>query len=91
DAELKPIRASFDQATEWAKKNNRPVFLGEFGAFEKADMTSRAKWTAAIIREAETRGFSWAYWEFASGFGAYNRDAKAWHDPLLKALIPVSK
>ncbi len=91
DTELKPIRASFDQAAEWAKKNNRPVFLGEFGAFEKADMTSRAKWTGAIIREAEARGFSWAYWEFASGFGAYNRDAKAWHDPLLKALIPLSK
>ena len=88
DTELKAVRGSFDQAAAWAKKNNRPVFLGEFGAFEKADIDSRAKWTSAIVREAEQRGFSWAYWEFASGFGAYNRDAKSWNEPLLKALIP---
>lgn len=89
--ELKAIRASFDQAATWAKKNNRPVYLGEFGAYEKADMASRAKWTAAIVREAEERGFSWAYWEFAAGFGAYNRETQAWHIPLLKSLIPTSK
>ena len=90
-----PPRASDDAratfAQEWAKKNNRPVFLGEFGAYEKADMTSRAKWTAAVVKEAESRGFSWAYWEFASGFGAYDRDKKAWRDPLLHGLIPPAK
>lgn len=91
DAEQKAIRASFDQAAAWAKKNNRPVFLGEFGAYEKADMTSRSKWTEFIVREAESHAFSWAYWEFASSFGAYNRDAKVWHDPLLKALTPSIK
>jgi endoglucanase len=88
DAELKDLRKSFDLAADWAKKNNRPVFLGEFGAFEKADMASRARWTAAVVREAEARGFSWAYWEFAAGFGAYDRNKKAWHEPLLKALVP---
>jgi endoglucanase len=88
DAELKELRKAFDQAADWAKKNNRPVFLGEFGAFEKADMVSRARWTAAVVKEAEARGFSWAYWEFAAGFSAYDRDKKAWRDPLLKALVP---
>lgn len=88
DAEMKEIRDRFDQAAAWAKKHNRPVFLGEFGAFEKADMDSRARWTAAVVKEAEARGFSWAYWEFASGFGAYDRSKKAWREPLLKALTP---
>ena len=88
DAELKPLRARFDEVAEWAKKNNRPVFLGEFGAFEKADMPSRAKWTAAVVKEAEARGFSWAYWEFGAGFGAYDREKKAWREPLLGALVP---
>ncbi len=87
DAELKELRKSFEEAADWAKKNTRPVFLGEFGAYEKADMGSRAKWTAAVVKEAESRGFSWAYWEFAAGFGAYDRDKKAWRDPLLKALL----
>ncbi|HJZ59323.1 MAG TPA: glycoside hydrolase family 5 protein [Gemmataceae bacterium] len=88
EAELKELRAKFDQAAAWGKTNNRPIFLGEFGAYEKADMDSRARWTAAVVREAEARGFSWAYWEFGAGFGAYDRQAKAWRDPLLKALVP---
>jgi endoglucanase len=41
-----------------------------------------------VVKEAEARGFSWAYWEFAAGFGAYDRDKKAWRDPILKALVP---
>jgi endoglucanase len=89
ESELKAIRKSFDEASAWAKKHNRPVYLGEFGTFEKADITSRAKWTGAVVHEAEARGFSWAYWEFAAGFGAYDSAAKAWRETLLKALIPV--
>ncbi|MCS6864601.1 MAG: glycoside hydrolase family 5 protein [Gemmataceae bacterium] len=90
-AEMAELRQKFDQAAEWAKKHKRPIFLGEFGAYEKADMDSRARWTAAVVREAEARGFSWAYWEFAAGFGAYDRTQRAWREPLLKALIPSGK
>ncbi|MBX9628508.1 MAG: glycoside hydrolase family 5 protein [Gemmataceae bacterium] len=86
--EVRALRAKFDEAQAWAKAHNRPVFLGEFGAFQTADLESRARWTAAVAREAEARGWSWAYWEFGSGFGAYDRDAKRWRDPLLKALVP---
>ncbi|MDB5311843.1 MAG: glycoside hydrolase family 5 [Gemmataceae bacterium] len=91
DAELKELRDRFDQTAKWAKDHNRPVFLGEFGAYHKADIDSRTKWTAAVVREAEARGFSWAYWEFGAGFGAYDRDAKAWREPLLRALTPKGK
>jgi endoglucanase len=88
EAESKALGKSLDEAAEWAKKNNRPVFVGEFGAYEKADMASRARWTAAVVKAAEARGFSWAYWEFGSGFGAYDPAQKAWRGPLLAALQP---
>lgn len=88
EAELNELRKSFDQAAEWGKANNRPIFLGEFGAYETADLASRAKWTAAVVKEAEARGFSWAYWEFGAGFGVYDRQQKAWREPLLRALLP---
>ncbi len=87
DAQMAELRNALDAAAKWAKENKRPVFLGEFGAYSKADMASRAKWTKAVAREAEARGFSWAYWEFASGFGAYDKDKKEWREPLLKALV----
>jgi len=73
DAEMAALRKDLDTAAKWAKENKRPVFLGEFGAYSKGDMDSRAKWTRAVAREAEARGFSWAYWEFGAGFGAYDR------------------
>jgi endoglucanase len=89
--EMKAMRKEFDQAAEWAKANKRPIFLGEFGAYEKAPMDSRVKWTAAIRQEAEARDFSWAYWEFGAGFGVYDLKAKEWRKALLEALISPEK
>ncbi len=86
--EERAIREDFAAAAEWGRSHNRPIFLGEFGAYERADMASRARYTAFIARQAEALSFSWAYWEFCSGFGVYDPAARAWRDPLLRALFP---
>ena len=82
------ITDRFDRAAAWGRQHDRPLFLGEFGAFSKADMESRAAWTAFVTRSAEARGMSWAYWEFGSGFGAFDRQSGRWIPELLGALIP---
>jgi endoglucanase len=87
DAEKTALRATLDKAAAWAKANDRPVFLGEFGAFEVADMDSRARWTRFMVHEAEQRGFSWAYWEFCSGFGAFDPKTDMWRPALKAALV----
>jgi endoglucanase len=81
------IRKEFTEAAEWAKERDRPIFLGEFGTYEAADMDSRARWTRFVAREAEKHGFSWAYWEFCSTFGAYDRETDTWRQPLKAALL----
>src|SRR5262249_16894844 len=81
------IEKDFAKAAAWAKQHKRPIYLGEFGAYSAADMDSRARWTAAVARTAEKHGFSWAYWEFAAGFGTYDPKAHAWREPLRKALL----
>ena len=86
--ERKAIQDDFDSVRNWATAHHIPVFMGEFGAYSKADMDSRVRWTTFVAREAEKRGFSWAYWEFCSGFGAYDPQQNAWRDELLYALIP---
>ena len=68
EKELAALRKDLDAAAKWAKEHKRPVFLGEFGAYQKADMDSRARWTRAVVSEAEARGFSWAYWEFCATY-----------------------
>lgn len=82
------IRRDFDATAAWAKQENRPLYLGEFGSYSKADLDSRVRWTRTVREEAERLVLSWAYWEFGSGFGAYDREAKAWREPLLRALVP---
>ena len=84
------ITQAFDRALDWSESTGVPLWLGEFGAYSTADMDSRARWTAAVRKEAEARGFSWAYWEFGAGFGVYDRDAQTWRQPLLDALVPES-
>jgi endoglucanase len=86
-AELEALRKGFERAAAWGKKHQRPLFLGEFGAYSAADMTSRALWTQSVVREAEKHGFGWCYWEFGSGFGAYDPTKGAWRQPLRKALV----
>jgi endoglucanase len=89
--ERREITEAFDRVASWSKTHNRPIYLGEFGAYEKADLESRVRWTSFVAREAERRGFSWAYWEFGSGFGAYDRHSGEWRPALLDALVPESR
>lgn len=87
--QVREIQEAFDQVARWAAAQDRPVYLGEFGAYSKADMASRACWTAQVVHEAEARGFAWAYWEYAAGFGAYDPVARRWRPELLGALMPA--
>jgi len=79
----------FDGVTSWAEEHDRPILLGEFGAYDKADMDSRARYTSFVAREAERRGWSWSYWHFDSDFIVYDIDADAWVMPIRDALIPL--
>lgn len=88
EKELQALARDFDKAQAWAKDHHRPIFLGEFGAYDKAPMDSRARYTASVARAAEQRGWSWAYWQFDSDFVLYDIRRDAWVEPILHALIP---
>jgi endoglucanase len=85
--EKKEIESKLKVAADWSLKNDRPIFLGEFGAYDKGDMDSRARYTAFVARTAEKLGFSWAYWQFDSDFIVYNVSTESWVEPILKALM----
>lgn len=89
-ADQDSIRMDLQKASEWSKAHNRPVFLGEFGAYEKGNMDSRVKYTSTVARTAEELGFSWAYWQFDSDFIAYDIPKNEWVKPIHDALIPKS-
>lgn len=84
----KEIRYDLWRCAEWGRKENRPMHLGEFGTFHKADFKSRIRWTKAVAREAENYNMSWAYWEFCAGFGLFDAETGKWNQKLLEAVQP---
>ncbi|MEJ5260334.1 MAG: glycoside hydrolase family 5 protein [Anaerohalosphaeraceae bacterium] len=87
-ADEEAVVEDFRKVKEWAQKNNRPIFLGEFGAYDKADMDSRVRYISFVARTAEKCGFSWAYWQFDSDFILYDVVNEKWVQPIYNALIP---
>lgn len=81
------VESKLKVATDWSLKNDRPIFLGEFGSYDKGDMDSRARYTSFVARTAEKLGFSWAYWQFDSDFIVYDVNKESWVEPILKALM----
>ncbi len=81
------ITGPLETAKLWSDAQHYPVYLGEFGAYNKADMTSRVNLTRFMRDEAEKRNISWAYWEMAAGFGVYDPVAKMWRAELKNALL----
>lgn len=74
-------------AKAWSNSVRYPIFLGEFGAYDKADMRSRVQFTRLVRDAAEARGIRWTYWELASNFGVYDPVAHMWRAPLKDALL----
>jgi endoglucanase len=89
--EYAAIERDFDAVQKWAKDHDRPILLGEFGAYDKGPIESRAKYTAAVARAAEKRGWAWTYWQFDSDFIVYDIDKDAWNEPIYRALVPPSR
>lgn len=86
--DLVTVARDFDAVKAWSDKWNRPILLGEFGAYETAPMDGRLKYTNAIARAAEAHKFAWAYWQFDKDFIVYDVANERWVEPILNALIP---
>ncbi|PZN51779.1 MAG: endoglucanase [Proteobacteria bacterium] len=64
------IAADFRMLGEWARAQNCPVVVGEFGVLDFCvDPQSRANWVRAVRQAAEANGIGWTYWELDQGFG----------------------
>ena len=88
EAERKAVEQDLAKVVAWSKKNDRPVYIGEFGSYEKADMASRAAWASFVAREFEKQGWSWGAWQFADNFAVFDMKGQKWVEPIRDALLP---
>ena len=87
EADREAVTSDFAFALQYSETNNIPLHVGEFGAYEEADLDSRSRWTTFLARWFEEQELSWAYWEFSAGFGIYNPSTKQYLTPLVDALL----
>lgn len=85
--ERQEIELQFQYLNIFASTHDIPVHIGEFGAYSRADLASRVKWTTFLARWFEEQGYSWAYWEFSAGFGIFNPSTNTYLQPLADALL----
>lgn len=81
------VTADLEMASAWAKQRDVPLYVGEFGSYEATDQASRVRWTHWVRHELDRLGLPWAYWDFATDFGAYDVEQSAWHDDILEVLL----
>lgn len=88
DGEKLAVEDDFARVADWGRRNGRPLYLGEFGAYQAADMESRVRWTRHVARTAARRGVSTAYWGFwRCGFDLFDAQTETWREQLVKALV----
>jgi endoglucanase len=88
DSERQRLREDLARVQQWSTAQHRPILLGEFGAYEKGDLESRVRYTAAVARTAESLGWAWAYWQFDGDFIVFDMAKDDWVQPIWKALVP---
>ena len=57
----------------WSDYYGRPVHLGEFGAYIKADQQSRANFYAAFRQAAEAQHIGWCIWDWSANFRYWDK------------------
>jgi endoglucanase len=82
------VTSDLETIDTWAKEEARPIYLGEFGAYEAAAMDARVRYTSFVARTAERLGWPWAYWQFDHDFALFHTDTDQWVTPILNGLMP---
>jgi endoglucanase len=86
-AEHAAVTTDLETAAAWARREGVRLYVGEFGTIDTADHDSRVRWTHWVRRELDRLDLPWAYWDFATDFGAYDRHRHGWRPELLEALV----
>lgn len=84
------IELVFQMVKNYQEKYGRPVWIGEFGAYNRiAPEGARVKYADFIVKEMKKAKCGWAWWAFKAEFGVYNINTGEWQEDgeLIDALM----
>lgn len=86
-ADQRQVREHIAAAASWGRRNGAMMQLGEFGVNRMVPIAQRATWTRTVREACEAEGMGWCVWDFAGAFPVWDRDARAWIEPVRAALL----
>jgi len=63
-------------AHDWSTSYGRPIHMGEFGAYVRADAESRSRFCSAFRKTLDQNGIGWAIWDWKAGFKYWDDAAR---------------
>jgi len=82
DGDKAALDKELDRIKErWVTQENRPVILGEWGAKDKNNLSTRVAYVEHYTRAAVVRGLVPVIWDDGGDFGLYDRHAMDWKYP----------
>ena len=81
------MQKDLDRAKAISDRYRMPLFVGEFGVYEKVDLAQRALWIRAMREGLEARDIGWCHWDYATTLRAYDLEEEAWVPEIKAALL----
>lgn len=93
DSEKAGLDNELDRIKErWVTQENRPVILGEWGAKDKNNLSTRVAYVDYYANAAVDRGMVPVIWDDGGDFGLYDRHAMSWKYPeIARAVVAAGK
>ncbi|WP_017932271.1 glycoside hydrolase family 5 protein [Robiginitomaculum antarcticum] len=85
-ADYKALDKNMDYAAKIMRETGKPIFVGEFGAYDKAPYKDTVEYYEATRKAFEKHGLSWCAWSFTQTFPLYDSESGQWDGPKLAAL-----
>ena len=90
DEDHAELKNAVEIATSFKAIIQRPLFVGEFGAYEKIKNSERVEYVGAVREAMEDAQIPWCLWSFSNTFALYDPEKSKWDKDMLEALIPGS-
>ena len=81
------VTRDLSNAARWRDLVGMPMFLGEFGVYEKVPDAQRFLWAHHVRHTSEALGFGWCHWDYATSLGVYDLQTERFKPGVLNALL----
>jgi len=82
------LSKAVEKALRFKQDIDRPVFVGEFGAYDIIENSERVQYVGDVRKALDDAQIPWCLWAFSNTFALYDEEHGGWDVDMLQALIP---